>query len=117
MGAAAIRHLETMVMCGSKAQDALYTAAGSIVFDCLRAIVREKEYEGRQSYLINRVTCVLNALDGEGWSLLTERETDVTLCIRSLLRDPVAWDPDEWDGRLVRAIEPYRNAVHVGNAA
>ena len=113
MGAAALRHLESMVRDGIPAREALASMAGSITLDCLRAIVPTTEYEGRQSYLVNRVVCVLGALDGEGWSLLTRRETDVALCIRALLRNPRVWDADEWEARLVAAIEPYRIAAGV----
>lgn len=111
MGAAALRHVEMMVEGGSKAKDALSLAVGSMVFDCLQAVLPAEAYDGRQSYLVNRVTCVLDALDGDGWSLLTEREMDVVLCIRSVLRDPYAWDADEWERRLSEVIEPYRAAV------
>ncbi len=117
MGAAAIRHLKTMVMCGYEARDALATAVGSIALDCLRSVMPASEYEGRQSYLVARVSCVLNALDGEGWSLLTDREVDVALCVRSLLRDPEAWDPDEWESRLSQAVEPYRVAAGIAGVA
>ena len=48
MGAAAIRHLKTMVMCGYEARDALATAVGSIALDCLRSVMPAEEYEGRQ---------------------------------------------------------------------
>lgn len=113
MGAAALRHLAEMVQDGIPAREALRSMAGSITLDCLRAIVPMAEYEGKQSYLVNRVICVLGALDGEGWSLLTRRETDVALCIRALLRNPYMWDVDEWETRLVAAIEPYRVAAGV----
>ena len=113
MSEAALRHLAAMVQDGIPVGEALGSMAGSITLDCLRAIVPMAEYDGRQSYLVNRVVCVLGALDGEGWSLLTRRETDVALCIRALLRDPHAWDADEWEARLVAAVEPYRIAAGV----
>ena len=109
MGAAAIRHLKTMVMCGYEARDALATAVGSIALDCLRSVMPAEEYEGRQSYLVARVSCVLNALDGEGWSLLTDREADVAL----FLSHHKAMGIANW-GKSEKTLELVHEAIRRG---
>ena len=113
MGAAALRKTEGLTARGSTPRGALELMLGPIVFDCLRASVPQVEYDGRQSYLVNRSVCVMDALDGGGWSLLTMREEDVALCVRSLLRDPYAWDADEWDRKIASVVESYRQAAGI----
>lgn len=113
MGAAALRHAKGLTTNGATPNGVLEMMLGPIVFDCLRAVVPQREYEGRDSYLVNRSVRVMDALDGEGWSLLTMREEDVALCVRSLLRDPYAWDVEEWDRRIASVVETYREAAGI----
>lgn len=117
MGAAALRHVHSMVMEGSRGQDALGMVVGSMVFDCLVSVLPNDVCEGRQSYVVNRVARVLDALDGKGWSLLTDREIDVALCVRSAIGNPDAWLADEWERGLSDVIERYRIAAGMGNTS
>ena len=112
MGVAAIAMVENAHEQGIAIDKALDLALAPMALDCLEAIMPEGSCQ--ESYLVLRTMQVVTAVEGGSWATLNRLESDVALCLSSLLRKPLAFDRTAWDLRVTRALSPYLEALDLG---
>lgn len=109
MGGAALHMVGAETARGTEVGRALDLALAPMALDCLVAVMPEEISE--DNYLVMRTMKVVTAIEGGSWATLTRLETDVALCLSSLMRAPERWRADAWDLRMAQALRPYLEAV------
>lgn len=109
MGGAAVQMVGAETARGTEVERALDLALAPMALDCLVAVMPQDTCG--DNYLVMRTMKVVGAIEGGSWATLTHLETDVALCLSSLMRAPARWRADAWDLRMVHALAPYLEAV------
>jgi hypothetical protein len=98
---------------GTDVTQALDLALASMALDCLEAVMPAGT--ASDNYLVMRTMKVVGAIEGGSWAPLSRLETDVALCLSSLMRSPASWRTGDWDARISSALLPYLDAVGLNN--
>ena len=109
MGGAALAMVEDVTKKGADVTRALDLALASMALDCLEAVMPAGTVS--DNYLVMRTMKVVGAVEGGSWAPLSRLETDVALCLTSLMQAPTSWHTSDWDARISGALAPYLNAV------